>query len=117
MEYRDPTYSARTLFSDFRVHAENWRRFRKATGTWPVISIVAYVGRFFLIVAGVILAIWYGALHDLTKGRSFLLFLAVLVPVILVWFVVENVAWNYELRHKGISSSSDIWKVSQFPES
>jgi len=116
MAYWDPLYPARTLVADIRTHVTNWRRFKKATRTWPVISITAYVLRFFLIITGVILAIWYEARHDLTKGQSSLVYLAVLLPVILTWFIAEQIAWNRDLRQKGIGSDRDIWKVSQFPQ-
>jgi hypothetical protein len=72
--------------------------------------------RFFLIVGGVVLGIWYQVHHDLTKGQGLLLYLAVLLPVMFIWFVVERFAWNHELRQKGISSNRDTWKVSQFPQ-
>jgi hypothetical protein len=116
MEYRDPIYPARTLFSDVRVHADNWRRFHKAARTWPIISITTYFARFFLMIGGIILSIWYEVHHDLSKGQGFLILAAVLVPAIFIWFTVEQFAWNYDLRQKGISSSRDTWKVSQFPQ-
>jgi hypothetical protein len=116
MDYRDPTYSARTLFSDIRVHTENWRRFHEAARTWPTLSIATYVGRFFLIVGGVVLGIWYQVHHDLSKGQGFLVFVAILVPAIFIWFIVEQFAWNYDLRQKRLSSDRDTWKVSQFPQ-
>jgi membrane protein YdbS with pleckstrin-like domain len=112
----DPIYPARTLVADIRAHVANWRKFEKAARTWPVISITTYVGRFFLIVSSAIVAIWYEESHNLTKGQGFLIFLLVIVPVVFVWFIVEHIAWNYDLRQKGISSSRDIWKVSQFPQ-
>ncbi|MGA2377665.1 MAG: hypothetical protein ABSF72_19310 [Candidatus Sulfotelmatobacter sp.] len=116
MAYWDPFYPARTLFSDIRAHLANWRRFKRATRTWPTISIATYVMRFFLIVGGVVLGIWYQVRHDLTKGQGLLIYLAVLLPVVFIWFVVEHVAWNFDLRRKGISSDRDIWKIRQFPQ-
>ncbi|MGC2790887.1 MAG: hypothetical protein WA899_02605, partial [Candidatus Sulfotelmatobacter sp.] len=70
MAYWDPFYPLRTLSSDIRAHVENWRRFKRAAKTWPAISIATYVMRFFLIVAGVVLGIWYQVRHDLTKGQG-----------------------------------------------
>lgn len=92
MAYWDPFYPTRTLYSDVRAHTENWRRFKNATTKWPVISITTYVGRFFLILGGVVLGIWYEVHHDLTKGQAFLVCLVVLLPAILIWFAVEHVA-------------------------
>ena len=112
----DPTYPARSLGADVRSHFINWRRFKTATKCWPIISITTYLGRFFLIIGSVVVAIWYSGTHDLTKGQDFLVFLFVLVPAVLAWFFVEHIAWNYDLRKTGISSSRDIWKVSQFPQ-
>ncbi|MFZ0300043.1 MAG: hypothetical protein WAM13_16945 [Candidatus Sulfotelmatobacter sp.] len=116
MAYWDPFYPVRTLISDVRTHSENWRRFKRATGAWPAISIATYIMRFLLIVGGVVLGIWYQVRHDLTKGQGFLIYLAVLLPVVFIWFIVEHIAWNHDLRRKGISSRPDIWKISQFPQ-
>jgi hypothetical protein len=112
----DLFYPVRTLVADIRNHAANYRRFRRVTKAWPVISIATYIGRFFLIIGGIILGIGYEVRHDFTKGQSSLFCLVVIVPAVLVWFIVETAAWNHDLRQKGIGSRSDIWKVSQFPQ-
>lgn len=55
-----------------------------------------------IILSVFIAAIWYGvALHDWTKGEYFLVSLGVLFPILVVWFLVERLAWNHDLRRKG----------------
>jgi hypothetical protein len=108
--------SSPTLIPDVRAHVGNWRRFEKATGVWPVLSIAAYATRYFLMIVGVSCAVWYAERRNLTKGQGLLVCLAALVPVLFGLFILERVAWNHELRQKGISSDRDVWSVSQFPQ-
>jgi hypothetical protein len=106
-----------TLVPDIRGHLANWRQFRKATSTWPVLSILIFLMRFVIMIAGVIISLWYGvARHGWTKDQYFLISFAVLIPILFLWFLLERVAWNHELRNKGIASNSEVWGVDQFPE-
>jgi hypothetical protein len=105
------------LIPDIRAHVTNWRRFRKLTGAWPVLSVGTYLLRFVIIVAGVVAALWYGvARHGWTNDQYVLLSFLVLIPILFCWFRVERMAWNRELREKGIASPRDVWGVTQFPE-
>ena len=116
MDYKDPLHTARSFRLDVGSHAAIWRQFRSVTGSWPKLSILAYIMRFIAILVCVIVAIWYGERHSLTKGQGGLICLAIALPVLGAWFLVEIQIWNYELRQKGISSRKDIWKTDQFPE-
>jgi hypothetical protein len=109
--------SAPSVIPDIRAHVANWRQFRRATSTWPILSIGTFHMRFFLMIASVVGALWYGvARHGWTKNQYFLTSFAVLIPILFLWFIVERVAWNHELRRKGIASDSDVWGVDQFPQ-
>jgi hypothetical protein len=66
-------------------------------------------------IGGVISVLRYVEHHDLTKGQGSLICLAILVPVLFAWFIVERAAWNRDLRLKGISSGREFWSVTQFP--
>jgi len=105
-----------TLIPDIRVHVANWAQFKKAANTWPILSIVTYVTRFIIMVGGVIAGVVYSIRHDLTKGQGFLVCLAGLLPVVFGWFILERIAWNHDLRQKGISSDREVWSVTQFPQ-
>lgn len=110
--------STPTIIPDIRAHIANWRRFQRATKAWPVLSIVAFLTRFAIVFAGIIVALWYGvARHGWTQGEYYLISCVVLLPILFLWFLVERVAWNLDLRKKGIASDSDIWGVNQFPPS
>jgi hypothetical protein len=72
--------------------------------------------RFVIIIAGVIASLWYGvARHGWTGNQYYVISFVVLIPICIAWFLLERVAWNYDLRRKGISSNSDVWGVDQFP--
>jgi hypothetical protein len=45
------------LIPDIRKHVTNWRRFRRLTGAWPILSIATYLLRFVIITAGVVAAL------------------------------------------------------------
>jgi membrane protein YdbS with pleckstrin-like domain len=107
--------STPTLIPDVRAHVSNWRQFKKVTNTWPVLSIATFLIRFLIMIAGVIVALWYSEHHDWSRDGTFLICLAVGIPVIFLWFLLERVAWNHDLRQKGIASESDVWGVTQFP--
>jgi len=59
------------------------------------------------------------ALHGMgwTEGHHYLISLAVMLPIVFLWFLVERIAWNHDLRRKGIASNSEIWGIDQFPPS
>ena len=117
-----------TLIPDIPVHLANWRRFRKLTGEWPILSILMYVLRFaekskypkhgaIIMIAGVVIALWHGvAGHGWSKGQYYLSAFAVVMPLLIVWFILERRAWNRDLQQYGLASSNDVWGVTQFPE-
>jgi uncharacterized membrane protein len=105
-----------TLIPDVRAHLANWRQFHKATKTWPILSIATFLLRFVIMVSGIIASLWYGvARENWTKDEYLLISLAVIIPVLFTWFLLERLAWNYDLHRKGISSNSDVWSINQFP--
>ena len=107
-----------TLIPDIRAHLANWRQFRRATRGWPILSMITFLLRFVIMISGVVATLWYGvARHDWTKDEDeyFLIPLAVLIPILILWYLVERIAWNRDLRRKGIAKNSEIWGVNQFP--
>jgi hypothetical protein len=108
--------STPTIIPDIRAHVANWRQFRRATSTWPFLSIATFLMRFLIIISGTIAALWYADHHDWTKNGTFLALFAVVLPVAFLWFILERAAWNHDLRQKGIASNSDVWGVDQFPQ-
>jgi hypothetical protein len=116
MKYLDRIRPPRRSIPGVRSHIEVWRRFKNATGTWPIISITTYALRFILLVAGMAVIIWYGdVIHGWTRHQVGLALAALLAPVIYVWFIVERTAWNHDLRKAGLSSEQNVWSTDQFP--
>jgi hypothetical protein len=108
--------STPTVIPDIRAHLANWRHFRRATRTWPVLSIVTFLMRFLILIAGLVAALWYGvARNGWTRDQYYLISGGVLIPILFFWFILERMAWNHDLRRKGIASDSDVWGVDQFP--
>jgi hypothetical protein len=100
MNYGDGARPPRT----FRSHGV-WRRFKNQTGGWPVLSITTYVFRFILLVGGMGAIVWYGnVIHGWTRHDVGLAFALTLAPVLYIWFIIERVAWNHDLRKAGVSS-------------
>jgi hypothetical protein len=105
-----------TIVPNVRRHVLVWRQFRKASGVWPTLSIVSFVMRFVIGIAGGILCSVYADRHDLTKVQGELVGFAFLLAVFIAWFVVVELSvWNYDLRRAGLSSRRETWNVDQFP--
>src|ERR1700730_11793793 len=103
--------SAPTFIPDIRAHLANWQRFRALTRTWPLLSIVTYLLRFVILIAGVIVALWYGVKgHGWSKSQYYLTAFAVLIPTLFLWFILERKAWNRDLQRGGLASPNDVWR-------
>jgi ABC-type uncharacterized transport system permease subunit len=101
MNYWDGARPPRT----FSSHAAVWRRFKNQTGGWPVLSIATYALRFILLLAGMVTIVWYGdVIHGWTRQQVGLAFALVLAPVVFIWFIIERMAWNHDLRKAGVSA-------------
>ncbi len=108
--------SSPTIGPSVRTHVALWRRFWKVSGRWPTLSIIAFVVRFIIAIAAIVVSILYDDRHNLRRGAGFLVFLALLCPSVAIWwFFVELRLWNYYLRREGISSKRDLWDTDQFP--
>jgi hypothetical protein len=119
MSYRDglPTQdrTPSMIVRDVRTHAGNWRHFKEATGSSPVLSIVAYIVPFVVAIGGIGLIVFFGTRRHMYR-QSLGLWPFILVAFPFVWRrFVERAVWNHELRRKGISSSIETWDVTQFP--
>jgi hypothetical protein len=89
--------------------------YRRRTGEWPVLSIALYVGRMLLMLAGISFLFWYGRSHSDAFTRTTLYFVLATLPVALGWSVGESLAWNHDLRRKGLLSGQAIMGVRQMP--
>jgi len=108
--------STPTLIPDIRAHLANWRQFRKVTSVWPFLAMSTFFMRFVIMIAAMAATLWYGVVHrDWTKGE-YLASFALLIPILILWFLIERLAWNHDLRRMGIASNSDVWGVDQFPK-
>jgi hypothetical protein len=108
--------STPTVVPDIRAHVANWKRYHRAMGKWPKLSILTFAMRFLLVFAGVALAVWYGLVRSgWNSNKYYLVSLAALLPILFLWYLAERAAWNHDLRTAGLTSSSDVWGVTQFP--
>ncbi len=65
--------------------------------------------------AGISFLFWYGRNHSETQVRTTIYFVLITLPVALAWSVAESVAWNRDLRSKGLIPPRTILGVRQFP--
>ena len=91
-----------------RAYRANWLLFHKATGTWPLLSIAAFIYRYVIATIALITFLKYTTARHGLKSLFFHRFV-VLIFVASAWFLVERVAWSYDLRTKKIAPNSDIW--------
>lgn len=91
-----------------RAYRANWRVFHKATGTWPLLSIAAFIYRYVIAIIALITFLKYTTARHGLKGVFFHRFV-VLILIAFAWFLVERVAWSHDLRQKKIAPNSDIW--------
>jgi ABC-type uncharacterized transport system permease subunit len=93
----------------FHAHAAVWRRLKNQTGSWPVLSIATYALRFILLLARMVTIVWCGdVIHGWTRHQVGLAFAIILAPVVFIWFIIERMAWNHDLRKAGVSSEKLI---------
>ena len=97
-----------SLIPRLRAYRANWHVFRKATGMWPQLSIATFIFRYVIVIIALVTFMKYAtARHGL---KSLLLHrFELLILVASAWFLVERVAWNYDLWSKNIAPNSDIW--------
>lgn len=99
-----------SLIPRLRAYRANWRLFHKATGTWPVLSIGVFTFRCGIVIIALITFLKYATARHGLKSLFFRRFV-ILILIASAWFLVERVAWNYDLRRKGIAPNSDIWSA------
>ena len=91
-----------------QAYRANWLLFRKATGTWPLLSIVAFIYRYLITIIALITFVKYTTARHGLKSL-FLHRFVVLIFIASVWFLVERLAWSHDLRTNKIAPNSDIW--------
>jgi hypothetical protein len=103
---RDRAYGQRSnVFSEYR----------RRTGSWPVLSISLYAGRFVFMLAAVSFLFWYSQSHGNSLPRTMIYFLLGTLPIVVAWTITETIAWNHDLRRKGLISKGTIFAVRQLP--
>jgi hypothetical protein len=116
MTYWDGVRAPRSFIPDVRSHLALWRRFNEQAGTWPILSIATYVLRPMVLAAEIIVLVWYSKNHGWRRSQNGVAVLLILFPILLIWFIIERIAWNHDLRRNGLSSENDVWAIDQFPE-
>lgn len=113
--YIDRLSSIKGVITDIRKHAANWREFECRVGSLPRASIVLYVLRYVLVIAGMGFAVWRGLKEQWTFGHWLLICVPIALGFLVLWTTLERRTWNRELRMKGLSSEQEIWSVTEFP--
>ena len=65
--------------------------------------------------AAIIFLFWYNQKHSDELMKTMAYFLIATLPVAILWTVAETVAWNYDLRRKGLISKGTVYGVRQLP--
>jgi len=92
-----------------------FREYKQRTGARPVLSIMMHVARYVLMFVIVSVLFWYGRLHAGSSVHVTIGFLVLAPLFILLWTVLESLAWNYELRRKQLTSRGTFLTIKQFP--
>jgi cytochrome bd-type quinol oxidase subunit 1 len=80
-----------------------------------VLSLSLYIGRIVLMIAVIAIVAWYGRNHPDNLSRTTLYFFLATLPLALASIVAETLAWNYDLRRKGLIAKGAIFPVRQMP--
>ena len=89
--------------------------YRRRTGSWPTLSLSIYIGRIVLMIAAIAILFWYGRNHPDNLSRTTIYFFLATLPLALASIVAETLAWNYDLRRKGLIAKGAIFAVRQMP--
>ena len=89
--------------------------YRRRTGSWPLLSLSLYAGRFVFMLAVVGFLFWYNQSHGDSLQRTMIYFLIGTLPIVVAWSIAETMAWNHDLRRKGLIAKGTIFAVRQLP--
>lgn len=68
----------------------DWRRYRRRTGVWPVLSMVGQVLHFAAWLGVIAFMVWYSVEHKWSKTTSLLATLAVILAEMLLWDTIRK---------------------------
>src|SRR5882762_7881466 len=91
-------YSITTSLRDSAATIRKWKEFRRETGTWPVLSIVASSLRIIGFVVGGAFLIWFSEKHRWSKNHFALILLAVVLPYVFAWAWLQDKIYLGEIR-------------------
>lgn len=109
-----PAWSGKIILN-VRKRRVAFHHYKCITGIWPLLTVACYVGRFLLLLGLIAFLVWYGGQHSASPNRVTLYALIGFVPVIFVWNVLETLAWNFELRRKGLIGQGIYLGLTQIP--
>jgi hypothetical protein len=75
---------------------------------WPELSIATFVFRYVIVFIALVTFLKSATARHGLKILFFYRFV-VLILVASAWFLVERVAWDYDLRSNNLAPNSDIW--------
>lgn len=109
-----PAWSGKIILN-VRKRRVAFHHYKCITGMWPLLTAVLYAGRFLLMFGLIVFLLWYGRQHSASANRVTLYSLIGFVPLIFVWNVLETLAWNFELRRKGMIGQGIYLGLTQIP--
>jgi hypothetical protein len=108
------TWPGKTILN-VRKRSAAFKTYKCLTGVWPVLTAALYAGRFLLMFILISALFWYGRQHSSNVNRVTLYALVGFLPVIFVWNILETLAWNYDLRRKGLIPRGTYLGLTQIP--
>lgn len=97
-----------------RKRSAAFRTYKCLTGVWPALTAALYAGRYLLVVS-IISALLYDRQHSPGINRVTFYALAGFLPMIFIWNIFETLAWNYDLRRKGLIPRGTYLSLTQIP--
>jgi hypothetical protein len=109
-----PAWSGKIILN-VRKRRVAFHHYKCIAGMWPLLTAGLYVGRFLLMLGLVAFLVWYGYRHGASANRVSLYALIGFIPLIFVWNILETLAWNFELRRKGLIGQGIYLGLTQIP--
>lgn len=103
------------IILNVRKRSAAFRNYKCLTGVWPALTAALYAARYLLWAGLVAFLLWYGRQHHANVNRVTFYALVGFLPVIFVWNVLETLAWNYDLRRKGLIPRGTYLGLTQIP--
>jgi hypothetical protein len=100
-------YGITSSLRDWAATVRKWKEFKRETGTWPLLSIVASTLHTLGFAVVAVFLIWYSEEHRWSDNHFVLILLVVLLPYVFAWAWLQNKIYLVELRHARLQGRSN----------